>query len=60
MSYISTSAKLNMQKPGRRCYSRENRIDRSYTNFAGSNVPSITKESFKKAFPAKYKHMSAW
>ena len=62
MSYVSTAAKLNMaaQKLGHKCRHTTRHIDKSYTNFAGSNVPPITKESLKKALPDKYKHMSAW
>jgi hypothetical protein len=61
MSYISTCAKLNMasKKMGHKCHTSKP-IDRSYSNFAGSNVLPMSKESLKKALPDKYKTMSTW
>ena len=37
-------------------------VDRSYTNFAGSNAPPLTKEQWDKgmALSHKMKNMSAW
>jgi hypothetical protein len=63
MSKISTEAKLNIQSKrfGRKCRASKP-VDRSYSNFAGSNVPPLTKEQWDKAMALshKYKNMSAW
>ena len=62
MSYISTQAKLKAQTKrfGHKCRSSKP-VDRSYTNFAGSNVPTLTKEQYDKAMALshKMKNMSA-
>ena len=61
MSYISTMAKLNIhQKKIGHKYSKS--VRKNYTNFSGTNVPPITKESWDKAVTLshKYKNMSAW
>ena len=63
MSKISTEAKLNIQSKrfGHKCRASK-LVDRSYTNFAGSNAPILTKEQWDKAMTLshKYKTMSAW
>lgn len=63
MSYISTQAKLNKRAKrfGHKCRASKP-VDRSYTNFAGSNAPTLTKEQWDKAMALshKYKNMSAW
>lgn len=63
MSYVSTQAKLNVasKKLGHKC--RVCRVVRKdYTNFAGTTVPPLTKEQYKKAMALseKMKNMSAW
>ena len=37
-------------------------VDRSYTNFAGSNAPTLTKEQWNKgmAVSRKMREMSSW
>lgn len=60
MSYVSTQAKLNTasKKLGHKCRV----VRRNYTNFAGTTVPPLTKEQYKKAMALseKMKNMSAW
>ena len=50
MSYTSAQAKENnaSQKLAYKC-KKSKIIHRDYTNFAGSTVPTITKEQYKKA-----------
>ena len=63
MSYISTQAKLNTQSRRFGHKSRaSNPVDRSYSNFAGSNAPYLSKEQYEKAMALsrKMKNMSAW
>ena len=63
MSKISTEAKLYIQS---KRFGHKRRVskpvDRSYTNFAGSNVPTLTKEQYDKSMvlSRKMKNMSAW
>lgn len=63
MSKISSEAKMlaHTKRFGHKCKVTKP-VDRSYTNFAGSNVPPATKESWDKAMALahKYKNMSAW
>ncbi len=63
MSKISTEAKLYIQSKrfGHKCRASKP-VDRSYSNFAGSNVPTLTKEQYDKAMSVyhKMKNMSAW
>ena len=63
MSKISTEAKLYIQSKrfGHKCRASKP-VDRSYTNFAGSNVPTLTKEQYDKAMALShyYKTYSAW
>ena len=63
MSYISTQAKLNTQSRRFGHKSRaSNPVDRSYSNFAGSNAPYLSKEQYENAMALsrKMKNMSAW
>lgn len=63
MSFVSTQAKLNIQSKrfGHKCRASKP-VDRSYSNFAGSNVPILAKEQYDKgiAIAHKMKTMSAW
>lgn len=63
MSKISTEAKLNTQSKrfGHKCRASKP-VDRSYTNFSGSNAPYLSKEQYEKAMALSHKmrHMSAW
>lgn len=60
MSYVSTQAKLNTasKKLSHKCRV----VRKNYTNFAGTTVPPVTKEQYKKAMALseKMKNMSAW
>ena len=62
MYKISTEAKLYIQSKrfGHKCRASKP-VDRSYSNFAGSNVPTLTKEQYDKAMSVyhKMKNMSA-
>ena len=62
MSKLSTEAKLYIQSKrfGHKCRASKP-VDRSYSNFAGSNVPTLTKEQYDKAMSVyhKMKNMSA-
>ena len=62
MSKISTEAKLYIQSKRFGHKRRASKpVDRSYTNFAGSNVPTLTQEQYDKAMSVyhKMKNMSA-
>lgn len=63
MSYISTQAKLKAQTKrfGHKCRASKP-VDRSYSNFAGSNAPYLSKEQYEKAMALsrKMRTMSAW
>ena len=63
MSYVSTQAKLNTasKKLGHKCRAVRP-VRKDYTNFAGTTVPPLTKEQYKKAMALsrKMKNMSAW
>lgn len=63
MSKISTEAKLNIQSKrfGRKCKASKP-VDRSYSNFAGSNAPYLSQEQYDRAMALshKMKYMSAW
>ena len=63
MSYVSTQAKLYLasKKLGHKCRAVRP-VRKDYTNFAGSNVPTLTKEQYDKAMALchKMKNMSAW
>ena len=64
MSKVSSEAKVYVaaKKLGHKCHHAIRHIDRSHSNFAGSNVPPLTKEQWDKAMAPshKYKNMSAW
>lgn len=63
MSYISTQAKLSIQiKRFGHKRRAPNPVDRSYSNFAGSNAPYLSKEQYEKAMALsrKMRNMSAW
>ena len=63
MSKISTEAKLNTQSKrfGHKCRASKP-VDRSYTNFSGSNAPYLSKEQYEKAMALsrKMRTMNAW
>ena len=63
MSYISTQAKLKTQSKRFRHKCRASKpVDRSYSNFAGSNAPYLSKEQYEKAMALsrRMRTMSAW
>jgi len=63
MSYVSTQAKLYLasKKLGHKCRAVRP-VRKDYTNFAGTTIPPLTKEQYKKAMALseKMKNMSAW
>lgn len=63
MSYISTQAKLYAasKKLGHKCIAVRP-IRKDYTNFAGTTVPPLSKESYNKAMALsnKMKTKSSW